>query len=52
MSAIKFAGPEDLPVGLLYQEKFLSETEEGELLGIFAGLDFAACDYHGSRFTS
>jgi len=47
MTAIKFAGPEELPEGFLYREEFLSEAEEAELLRIFRGLEFAAYDYHG-----
>jgi alkylated DNA repair dioxygenase AlkB len=47
MSAVKFAGPDELPEGFLYRDEFLSETEEAELLRVFRGLDFAAYDYHG-----
>lgn len=47
MAAIKFARPDQFPDGFLYRDGFLSEAEEGELLQIFGGLDFAAYDYHG-----
>jgi alkylated DNA repair dioxygenase AlkB len=47
MPALKYARPDELPDGFLYRDGFLSEAEEAELLRIFAGLDFAAYDYHG-----
>ena len=47
MAAVKFARPEELPDGFFYRDGFLTVTEESELLRIFGGLDFEACDYHG-----
>jgi hypothetical protein len=47
MTAVKFARLEGLPEGFLYRAKFLTETEESELLRIFRGLNFAAYNYHG-----
>jgi alkylated DNA repair dioxygenase AlkB len=47
MPAIKFARPDELPEGFLYQNEFLSGAEEAELLRIFPGLELTAYDYHG-----
>lgn len=47
MSAVRLAGPEELPEGFLYRDGFLSEAEEAELLRVFGGLEFVAYDYHG-----
>lgn len=43
----KFANIAELPEGFLYQDHFLAEGEEAELLRIFHGLEFAPYDYHG-----
>ena len=37
----------DFPAGFRYQEEFLSETEETELLDSIAGLRFTAFDFRG-----
>ena len=49
MRAKKHSGPAELPEGFLYEDNFLSESEEGELLGRIEMLQFEPYEFRGYK---
>jgi alkylated DNA repair dioxygenase AlkB len=47
MPAKRYATPAELPEGFLYHQKFLTETEEAELLRTVQTLEFGTYDFRG-----